>query len=354
MRTLLALAMAASLGSALPLHAATTSPSQPVQIKSEHAAAASTAKAVGRPSHKTLYVPVEKNVQLEVLDWGGAGPPLIFLAGNGDTAHVFDKLASLFTGKHHVYGITRRGFGRSGQPAPTADNYDSDRLGDDVLAVMDALKIVRPVIAGHSLAGQELSSIGTRHPERVAGLIYLDAAYDYAFYHPGAVNLTVDMSTMRRDLGQVITAPPSKARTLIDEMQALMPQLQKDLQRYRLEEEERPEPSGPVARTLDDQVEEAIFTSQRKYGPVKVPVLAIVAVPHECGGPCDDPRFKDREGAVAAQTDAFEAATPSARVVRIPYANHYVFMSNRDQVVREMNAFLDAPRGRSVPDDERP
>jgi len=50
------------------------------------------------------------------------------------------------------------------------------------LAVMDALKLVRPVLAGHSLAGEELSSLATRYPERVAGVIYLDAGYAYALY----------------------------------------------------------------------------------------------------------------------------------------------------------------------------
>ena len=40
---------------------------------------------------------------------------------------------------------------------------------------MKALHIERPVLAGHSLAGQELSSIGSRFPKKVSGLIYLDA-----------------------------------------------------------------------------------------------------------------------------------------------------------------------------------
>ena len=35
----------------------------------------------------------------------------------------------------------------------------------------------RPVLAAHSLGGEESSSVGSRHPERVAGLIYLDAGY---------------------------------------------------------------------------------------------------------------------------------------------------------------------------------
>ena len=99
------------------------------------------------------FVTVEPGVKLEVLDWGGTGRPLVFLAGLGNTAHVFDNFAPKFTGKHHVYGITRRGFGNSSAPTPDAHNYSSDRLGDDVLAVIDALHLQKPVVAGHSIAG---------------------------------------------------------------------------------------------------------------------------------------------------------------------------------------------------------
>jgi pimeloyl-ACP methyl ester carboxylesterase len=37
--------------------------------------------------------------------------------------------------------------------------------------VCAALKLERPALAGHSIAGEELSSVGSRHPERVAGLV---------------------------------------------------------------------------------------------------------------------------------------------------------------------------------------
>ncbi|HXW72487.1 MAG TPA: ATP-dependent Clp protease adaptor ClpS [Methylocella sp.] len=121
------------------------------------------------------FVTVDDNVKLEVLYWGGAGRPLIFLAGLGNDAHVFDKFASNFTSNYQVYGITRRGFGASSAPTPTDGNYAADRLGDDVLAVIDALDLDRPVLIGHSIAGQELSSVGSRYPEKVGGLICLDA-----------------------------------------------------------------------------------------------------------------------------------------------------------------------------------
>ena len=118
--------------------------------------------------HKVQFVTVDKDVKLEVLDWGGSGRPLVLLTGLGNSAHVFDDFAPKLTPEYHVYGITRRGFGASSAPD---SGYLADRLGDDVLAVLDALKIEKPVLVGHSIGGEELSSVGSRHPERIAGLI---------------------------------------------------------------------------------------------------------------------------------------------------------------------------------------
>lgn len=125
--------------------------------------------------HRATMVPVDREVALEVLDWGGTGRPLAFLAGLGNTAHVFDDFAPRLTPLGHVYGITRRGFGTSSVPK---QGYDADRLADDVLAVLDALHLERPVLIGHSIAGEELSSLAARYPLRAGGLVYLDAAGD--------------------------------------------------------------------------------------------------------------------------------------------------------------------------------
>lgn len=128
--------------------------------------------------HAIRFVAVEKDVRLEVLDWGGSGRPLVLLAGGGNTAHVFDTFAPKLTAVGHVYGITRRGFGASGfSPSENA----VDRLRDDVLIVIDALGLERPVLVGHSIAGAELSAVAASRPGRIAGLAYLEAAYPYAF-----------------------------------------------------------------------------------------------------------------------------------------------------------------------------
>ncbi len=53
-----------------------------------------------------------------------------------------------------------------------------ERLAEDDLRVFDALKLVSPVAAGHSVAGNELSRLGIHHYDRVGGLMYLDALND--------------------------------------------------------------------------------------------------------------------------------------------------------------------------------
>src|SRR5260221_9125749 len=97
--------------------------------------------------HQVRLVKVDEGVALEVLDWGGSGRPVVMLAGSGNTAHVFDDFAPQLAGSSHVYGITRRGYGASSQPA---SGYDDQRLADDVLHVLDSLRIDAPVLVGHS------------------------------------------------------------------------------------------------------------------------------------------------------------------------------------------------------------
>jgi pimeloyl-ACP methyl ester carboxylesterase len=83
-----------------------------------------------------------------VLDWGGSGRSLVLLTGLANSAHIFDQFAPKLIANYHVYGVSRRGFGASSNPE---SGYEADRMGDDVMAVLDALKLSRPVLAGHSI-----------------------------------------------------------------------------------------------------------------------------------------------------------------------------------------------------------
>ena len=297
--------------------------------------------------HTVQFVTVERGIKLEVLDWGGTGRPLVFLAALGGTAHDFDNFAPKFVGKYHVYGITRRGFGDSSYPTLNDHNYSSDRLGDDVLAVIDALKLQKPVLAGHSIAGEELSSIGSRHPEKVSGLIYLDSGGSYAFYDRTHGDTQLDLLDTRKKIEQLLPFDPSGQKQPIEALLDTLPQLEKDLQNElkRLQAVPPPTTNSPLPPLASAFF--TIFNGEQKYTEIKVSCLAIFAVPHDSSAilPTDPAHHA---AAVAFELERstnmandFAAGVPSAQVVRLPNANHYVFRSNEAEVLHAMNDFLD-------------
>jgi non-heme chloroperoxidase len=291
-------------------------------------------------SHVSRLVPVGQDVRLEVLDWGGTGRPLVLLAGGGDTAHIFDDFAPRLTRDFHVYGITRRGFGES-TFAPVTSGAAT--FGDDVLAVLDALKLEKPVLVGSSIAGQELSSIGTRHPDRVAALVYLDAAYQYAFDN-GRIPTFEDINAV----GFPQRPPPTEAdlasfaalRQYYTRMQGFTyPEAELRIKRSVTAQ-------GGVGAERVFPGSRSLLTAITKFVQIQTPALFLVSAQHpgrwaEISG---DPKVRQQVAGLRAvlerQAKAIQESIPSARVVQLPDANHYVFLSNEADVLREIRAFV--------------
>ena len=241
--------------------------------------------------HTIQFVTVEPDVKLEVVDWGGPASAdartLVLLAGLSDNAHRFDPFAVKLAERYRVFGVSRRGAGASSVPSA---GYGTDRLGDDVLAVMESLKLQRPILVGHSFGGAELSSIGSRYPAKVSGLIYLDGGYGYAFAPPG--------SKLDPPPGPEVDIPP---------------------------------------------VMRAIVTGVQQYTHIPVPALAIFAVPRRLPlkvSDADRAQSAEMDKLTMAQADAFEKGVPTAKVVRIPNSGHFVHRTNEADVLREIDAFV--------------
>jgi len=292
--------------------------------------------------HTVQFITVQKDVKLEVLDWGGTGRSMVFLAGAANTAHAFDGFAPKFTATHHVIGITRRGSGASSKPEATDANYNADRLGDDVLAVIDALKLDRPVLVGHSIAGEELSSVGSRHPEKVSGLVYLDAAYSFAFYDEALGDAGVDAAVLRRELNALDRGGVRDENELLRRIQADAARLAKSAAAANEFAKVFP---PPPAR---DPLGAAVTYGGERYTEIHVPVLAFYAVPRNFhtffpNNPAAEAALAAPDLAyVTARIDAFQKGVPQAHIVRLAHADHYVYRSNESEVFKEMTAFMDS------------
>jgi non-heme chloroperoxidase len=285
-------------------------------------------------AHSIQFVTVQPGVKLEVLDYGGTGRAMVFLAALGPDAHDWDKFALRFVGQYHVYAITRRGFGASDVPAPTDENYSADRLGDDVLSVMDQLKMDRPILVGWSVGGEELSSVGSRFPAKVKALVYLDAGYPYAFYNQAEGEPYQDRAELRRLLKEAERGPdPSLElkRKLLASMKLNEEELRRSIESDEMSPPSPPPPPGmpPMPAQFN-----AIMMNPVKYTKISVPVLAIFAT--EKTSDAGEREWENK------QINAFEAGVPTARVVRLAHAGHDVFATNEADVIREMTTFLNA------------
>ena len=305
--------------------------------------------------HQVRFVTVADGVQVEVLDWGGSGRPVVLLAGY-NTAHVYDGFAEKLAERSHVYGITRRGYGASSRPD---SGYTAQRSADDVLRVFDSLKLIAPVLVGHSFGGQDLTTLGAGHSDRIAGLVYLNSAEDptlvWSDYGLGVSSLQHE--AVRKKLPAAMRNPPSPDY--------------KSFQAYRdwqmrthgvafPESELRQlfvsNPDGTMGRFITPKsVRDAIFAGRQKpdYARIRVPVLAFFASPRSLEDQMERYKPQDAEERAAMEhvyasnlvikkrhMRDLQSGVPAARVMEVPGANYYVFLSNEADVLRALRVFV--------------
>lgn len=298
--------------------------------------------------HRVMRVAVVPNVELEVLDWGGTGSPLIFLAGFGNSAHIFDAFAPNFVPHFRVLGITRRGFGASSKP--TAD-YGTRTLVRDIVAVLDSLGIPRASFVAHSFGGSELNYLAGHFPQRIDRLVYLDAAADFRQFY--------DSRSWRSAFP--LPGPPSPAYGENDN----------SISAWRLWAERQSGPGYPeseirsmfryddadtvIASTAPDSLDRIL---QREALPIdlrsiRVPALAIYAVPGSA--PVMFPFWNSLDASTRAKARKSYAVISSAwrtqisrfrhevehvRIREIPGARHYLFLTHAGEVQHEILDFL--------------
>ncbi len=289
---------------------------------------------------------------VHAIDYGGHGQVLVFLAGLGNTAHVFDGFAPRFTNRFHVLGITRRGYGESGRPS---GGFGTGRLVEDIRTVLDSLDIDRVVLVGHSVAGDELTGFAVRHPERTIALVYLEAAYDRHGMSGRMLQLL-----MLDQLPPSAPKPGNRDRVSVMATQAYLQSIYGVL--WPLSEVRATKRFDINGRLLGDStsgttgVKVMRGEERMQYERIRSPVLALYAVNRSTYR--DYPwirhmtvgrgvKYQQAARASRAQNqfereerERLREALPAARIVELEDASHYLFISDADRVEAEMREFL--------------
>lgn len=95
---------------------------------------------------------------------------LIFLHGLGSNLKFWRYQLDTFAAQgFRVIAIDQLGFGKSDKPAEFP--YTMDAQADVVAEVLDALKIEKAVVVGHSMGGEVALATAIRFPQKVAALV---------------------------------------------------------------------------------------------------------------------------------------------------------------------------------------
>jgi pimeloyl-ACP methyl ester carboxylesterase len=139
-------------------------------------------------------------LRINALDWGGDGPPLVFLHPNGFCAGFFNPLARAVRDDFHPIGVDVRGHGGSERPRDLSACTFPDATGD-VLAVLDALELDEVVALGHSMGGALVILLDERRPGIVRRALLCEAIAFPLGGIPrtgGAPNPMADIARQRR------------------------------------------------------------------------------------------------------------------------------------------------------------
>ncbi|MBF6990272.1 3-oxoadipate enol-lactonase [Cupriavidus sp. IK-TO18] len=246
------------------------------------------------------------------VDGPEAAPAIIFSNSLGTDHTMWEPQAAALAGRFRVVRYDTRGHGRSTAPG---DAFTVEQLGQDVIAILDALGIGQAVFCGLSMGGLTGMWLGIHAPERFSRIVLANTAAKIG----NAEGWNTRIDTVLRDGMSVMVAPsverwftPGFAATAdraLDGLRSVLAGL---------------DPRGYAASCA--AVRDADF--RETVPSIPVPVLVVAG--------SQDPSTTAQEGRALAD------AIPGARFIELPAAH----ISSFEQPGRFTAALIDFVRGR--------
>jgi N-formylmaleamate deformylase len=113
-------------------------------------------------------------IRIHTLRTGGAKPPVVLLHGLMGSGACWTPLARALEGEFDVVMPDARGHGGSSTPH---HGYRYGDLADDVMGLIRALGLSRPVLVGHSMGGMTAAVVASRGAGILRGVVLVDPTF---------------------------------------------------------------------------------------------------------------------------------------------------------------------------------
>ena len=153
--------------------------------------------SIGNPGHplplRFADAQLTTGIRIRYAEQGDPrGHPVILLHGYSDSWFSFSRVLPLLSPTYHVYALDLRGHGGSDRPD---GGYHMRDLAADVLAFMDAERLARVTVVGHSMGSIVAQQLALAAPERIARLV-LVASVDVPSRSPALAELSTTVRTL--------------------------------------------------------------------------------------------------------------------------------------------------------------
>lgn len=115
------------------------------------------------------------DIDLHYLRTGGERPPLILLHGLITSGACWSDIAIKLASDFDVIMPDSRGHGSSG--APESPIYRYEDLADDVIYLIENLRLSQPILVGHSMGGMTAALVAANKPGLIGKLILVDPTF---------------------------------------------------------------------------------------------------------------------------------------------------------------------------------
>jgi pimeloyl-ACP methyl ester carboxylesterase len=269
-------------------------------------------------------------IEIQLAVWEGNGKTVLCIHGLTANCRCWDVIARPLAGKHRLMALDLRGRGLSDKPA---SGYSEERHLIDLGCVMDDLGLDQAVLMGHSLGGYIAMGFAARYPQRVSGLILIDAGGELPQTHWDRVTEAIKPAVARLSM---VFASVEDYLNLMKQSPVMQP-WSDDIETYfRYDAQETPE--GVRSRIQPANILEEIANKRQTgasqfYPKIQCPVLILRATV----GILSQEDILLPPKAV----ETMLAAIPQARCVDVPGTHHYSILVQPNPIRdREILSFL--------------
>ena len=259
---------------------------------------------------------VANGIRLHYWRTGGSKPALVMAHGSSDDALCWTNLAREFQDQYDIVMFDARGHGLSDPPSPSDP---PDVQVEDLAGLIKELKLVRPILMGHSMGSSSVARFAAKYPDIARAVILEDPGLVRPATPAAGAAAQTPAQTPEQRRATILARNNTTEEELVAGCMKNSPKWGRSECEFWAPSKRRHHP-GTVQNAPS-----ALPPVGELFPKITAPTLILKA---------------DAQGDLRKQNEEVASRLPRGRIVHIDGAGHNVRRENKAQTIEVMKAFL--------------